>query len=549
MDRVSALGIEKLYLPHLSNTKPDEEPHIPILAPPADILKTRKRVIVLINDTLQDLGILAYRQLQREFGLNGGSVVNFVKEIINRSTEGEDGSDLSKDGAVVEDKTKDTPGLIVMNCGQLLYSHKTNETLSMRSWIAKTRKSICHDVIEVHEKENHIEGHRDPQEHMKTAFDTVIHNPDFVAADAEVYVIAIQNGADHLLDLLGSGRKFHHSIGDVVSTILIRATVDKYAARITAMAIVDTMVDATSIHNPSFKAFLHQRVRQWKITDNTDPRKCSELPSDYASQDGAFDYEKTKGQGDAYPKINWLDTVSPSSLISTVTGLLKRLKMTVTPHKSTHETEAESTDFYNYGYDPICPTFGSGDGDESVGECIFTTPTIQQAILEFFEEVAQNPSEYHNPAFTTSNAPQPTPDSPLELDPEDSGITTFQPLPAEMSPEQQEVDIIKRRLANMKACLAATPEDNPELEEGRAGLEKRIVTVTEELEEAQKKALASGGLGAGEAEEIRENWEPQYDGPKVPFAGTMVDSELLKGAGLFETAEKALEELDSAHKD
>lgn len=205
MDRVSALGIERLYLPHLSNTKPEEEPHIPILAPPTDILKTRKRVIVLINDTLQDLGILAYRQLQREFGLNGGSVVNFTKEIINRSTNAEDGYDLSKDGAVVEDNTKDTPGLIVMNCGQLLYSHKTNETLSMRSWIAKARKSICHDVIEVHEKENRIEGHRDPEEHMKSVFDTVIHNTDFVATDAEIYVIAIQNGADHLLGLLGSG--------------------------------------------------------------------------------------------------------------------------------------------------------------------------------------------------------------------------------------------------------------------------------------------------------------------------------------------------------
>ena len=547
MDRVSALGMEKLYLPHLSNTKPDAEPHIPILAPPADILKTRKRVIVLINDTLQDLGILAYRQLQREFGLNGGSVVNFAKDIISRSTEADSDSDLSKDGVAVEDKTKDTPGLIVMNCGQLLYSHKTNETLSMRSWIAKPRKSICHDVIEVHEKDNRVEGHRDPEEHMKSVFDTVIHNPDFVAVDAEVYVIAIQNGADHLLGLLGSGRKFHYSIDNIISTILICTTADKYTARITAMAIVDTMIDATSIHNLSLKAFLHQRVRQWKITDNTDPRKCSELPSDYASQDGESDYEKSKGQEDSHTKISWLDTVTPSGRTHTFASLAKRMGMATKLHKSTEETETESTDFYNYGHDPICPTFGGGDG--SVGECIFTTPAVQQAILEFFEQVAQNPSEYRNPAFTTSNSPQPTPDDPLELDPEDSGITTFQPLPAEMSPEQQEVDSIKQRLANMKACLAATPTDNPELEEGRAGLEKRIVTVAEELEEAQKKALASGGLKAGEAEEIRENWEPQYDGPKVPFAGTMVDSELLKGAGLFETAEKALQEMDSARKD
>lgn len=34
-----------------------------------------------------------------------------------------------------------------------------------------------------------------------------------------------------------------------------------------------------------------------------------------------------------------------------------------------------------------------------------------------------------------------------------------------------------------------------------------------------------------------EDWEPQVEGPKVPFAGTMVESELLKAAGLVEGAE------------
>jgi hypothetical protein len=310
------------------------------------------------------------------------------------------------------------------------------------------------------------------------------------------------------------------------------------------MAVIDTMVDATSIQDPRMKAFLHQRVRQWKISNHTDPRKCSEVPSDYAPQHRESDYEKEKVTKDSHPKVSWLDTVSSSGAISAPTGLFKDLKLAVTPHESTPESESESKDFNNYSYDPICPTFGGGD--ESVGECVFTTPAVQQAILEFFEEVAQNTSDYRNPAFTTSNAPHPTPGNPLELDSEDSPPGIFQALPVEMSPEQQEVDSIKHRLENMKACLAATPTDDPELEEGRAGLEKRIITMTAELDEAQKKALATGGLKAGEAEEIREHWEMHSSGPKVPFAGTMVDSELLKGAGLFDTAQKALEELDSA---
>jgi hypothetical protein len=36
---------------------------------------------------------------------------------------------------------------------------------------------------------------------------------------------------------------------------------------------------------------------------------------------------------------------------------------------------------------PICPTFGGGD--TSVGECVFIQSIVQNAILNFFEEVAQ----------------------------------------------------------------------------------------------------------------------------------------------------------------
>ncbi|OCK79508.1 hypothetical protein K432DRAFT_443837 [Lepidopterella palustris CBS 459.81] len=84
-ERMAALGIQILNLPQMTATKPENQPHIPILITPAEILKTRKRVIVIINDDTQDLGVLAYRILHRAAGLNGGSVVNFAKTIIHRS--------------------------------------------------------------------------------------------------------------------------------------------------------------------------------------------------------------------------------------------------------------------------------------------------------------------------------------------------------------------------------------------------------------------------------------------------------------------------------
>jgi hypothetical protein len=177
---------------------------VPILAPAPEILKTRKRIIVLINDAIQDLGILAYRQMQRELGLNGASMVNFVKELVRRSATGdaaEKYQNIFDDDFRLEGHN-DTPALVVLNTAQLLYSHKHNKALTMRSWSAMPRKSIAHDMIRIHEEENRVPGHRSPQEHIKSVFDDVLCNPDRIAPDADMYLIAIEGGTENILKVL-----------------------------------------------------------------------------------------------------------------------------------------------------------------------------------------------------------------------------------------------------------------------------------------------------------------------------------------------------------
>jgi hypothetical protein len=201
--RLSALGIGRIYLPDFTTTKPDG-PHVPILSPSPEILKTRKRIIVLVNDAIQDIGILAYRQLQRELGLNGASVVDFVKEIVKRSATydaTEKYNNIFDDGHGIETDS-DVPALVVLNTAQLLYSHKHNKALTMRSWSAMPRKSVAHDMIRIHDVENHVQGHRTPEEHVKWFFDNVLCNPARVASDAEVYLIAIESGTNNMLNIL-----------------------------------------------------------------------------------------------------------------------------------------------------------------------------------------------------------------------------------------------------------------------------------------------------------------------------------------------------------
>jgi hypothetical protein len=205
LKRVAELGLKQLYLPALSYVKPNG-PHVPILAPPADVLKKRKRVIVLINDDLfQDLGILAYRELQRESGINGGSIVNFLKQLVARSTNIDDGEDVTAGVS-----KQQIPSVIVLNTAQLHYSHKYNKAMTHRSWLALPRKSITHDAAVFHPVENSVEGHRTPQEHIQSILESVINNTDFVAPNAEIYVVAIENGAGNLVHVLNEKCEYSH---------------------------------------------------------------------------------------------------------------------------------------------------------------------------------------------------------------------------------------------------------------------------------------------------------------------------------------------------
>jgi len=111
-----------------------------------------------------------------------------------------------------------------------------------------------------------------------------------------------------------------------------------------------------------------------------------------------------------------------------------------------------------------------------------------------------------------------------------------------MTPEQSALNNARDMLTEFRTELDACPTDVPELEKGRKSLETKVSDLELQVENLEKEALSHGGLRADEAVTRRENWKPQVEGPKVPFAGTMVDSELLKVTGLMPAdAEKKTE--------
>lgn len=309
------------------------------------------------------------------------------------------------------------------------------------------------------------------------------------------------------------------------------------------MALVHSLVDNTEITHPNLKAFLHQRTRQWKYTDlSFTPTQCTELPSDYHSDRSA----PTVSQ-DAKP-ISWTEELNGSGPLSSITETLNRLCLDVNPSTCGEKTMSDdsntNTDFEWKSGSVLCPTFAGGK--ESAAECVFTDSAVQRAILSFFETVAQDPERYRNPAFTTfADVPHPTADTPFALSadpivPDHSDTQSALPV---VTFEQADLEEARTKLADMRIALDACPEDVAALAKGRSKLYQKITDQEAAIKDLQVKALSSGGTGAGEAEELRQDWSPKVGGPQVPFAGTMVDSELLKAAGLGGTANEELEKL------
>jgi hypothetical protein len=295
------------------------------------------------------------------------------------------------------------------------------------------------------------------------------------------------------------------------------------------MAIVNPFMTGSNITNPNLKNFLHQRARQWKVASGaTDPRECIEVPHHYAQDDLEILDSSKEGP------INWLENISPLSANIDISKNSSCFKA------SNENASAEGLD-ERYDMDPICATFAGGsDNPTGAGECVFTNRAVQHCILEFFEEVAHKPNGFRNPTFIAARS-----------DPTgwgEEGDAAYQPLRlVEISPERTELEEKRKHLANMREALLFIPNYDPDLYMGRNNLQKRISELEEDVFRLQKKAHLGGGLKSGEVKDMTDHWSPEKQGPLISFAGVLVDSELVKGAGLEETVEEELMKLGGSN--
>jgi hypothetical protein len=161
------------------------------------------------------------------------------------------------------------------------------------------------------------------------------------------------------------------------------------------MAIINTGVDVSQIHEPALKAFLHMRTRQWKPSDNRtdDPSRLIDMPLDYK-------VPSTGQPQNVLGRINWLEKATGASVnhLKNARHRFNSSEYSKAPQPDT-VADAPVYDEWSSNTEALCPTFSGGD--TWVGECVFTQPLVQDTILGFFEEVSQDTKNFCNPVFVS----------------------------------------------------------------------------------------------------------------------------------------------------
>ena len=102
--------------------------------------------------------------------------------------------------SVVTLNKDDIPGVIILNPGQLLYSHELNKVMSLNSWYARAKCSAVGGTYVINDNHNKMPGHKNAKEHVYTIFDHVL--PKLIDSKAKLFVIGITDGAENFINYM-----------------------------------------------------------------------------------------------------------------------------------------------------------------------------------------------------------------------------------------------------------------------------------------------------------------------------------------------------------
>ncbi len=166
-----------LNLTLLPLTASETDPHVPIYT--SRNLSAASRTILYFGEDVQDLGVFALRTIG-QVSVASGSALDFVSAV---------------------QSSRNPPGLIIANMGQLLWYRRGGYPVTRVTWGALPRKTGISLQMVVNQK-NRIPGNEDMAAHVKYIFEEVV--PKMVNPTAGLDVIGVGEGGTEVMEYLQS---------------------------------------------------------------------------------------------------------------------------------------------------------------------------------------------------------------------------------------------------------------------------------------------------------------------------------------------------------
>lgn len=236
--RLEALGLTKLALPLGT---PSTKPHVPIFVSPD--LQSKKRVVLIIGESEQELGVLAHRVIGGAGGVDKGSMVDIARAILQGNQSDYQGHNEGPTDGSTTNTNSNSPGLVLANTGELWWWPEGGRGLTTRGANGAPQRSAVHwgryrDDYDPNNA-NTVPRNDSPTAHVLCVFEQVLGNRDLVAADAVVQVVGIGDGAAAVERVLD-------------------ASWARWEGRVGCLAMCGSGLDVGSVRDAGFKKFLRQ---------------------------------------------------------------------------------------------------------------------------------------------------------------------------------------------------------------------------------------------------------------------------------------------------
>jgi len=285
-DLLHKMGVNIFYVhgKDISITREDDEEEfkIPEDAPKIKMLHggfdtVTEDVYVFIGDSRRELGIYSRMTTATAGGPLEGSFLGAAQAL--RAHASQSWSWL--------------PAMLVLNPGELLYSHQTNSCMTQDTWNTRKRPHAFAEPYAV-KSENKVLGHGTPYEHVQTTMDDIL--PQLLEPwHRNLNIIAIGDGGEYFLKYLDD-------------KLTSDPTSKNNQLSLTSVCLINSSHDDDKIRSTTLKKFMAKHGRAWvsspepkntvlgkvaaEFTKYTQAQEPANAPSDTASSDKSLTFPK-----------------------------------------------------------------------------------------------------------------------------------------------------------------------------------------------------------------------------------------------------------------